>query len=359
MKKYVILPLILAFLLTGCSQPETTASSVTQSHTPVQSADTSKEAEQYSADIFAMDTYMNLKVWSTDDGECIQQATERIQELENLFSVTNPESDISRINAGNGKPVTVSDDTVKLLQKAIQIGNDSNGALDVSVYPVLKAWGFTTDSMQVPDDTTISELLQYVDYTQIQLDGNQVTIPENMMIDMGALAKGYTSNEVIRIFRESGATSAIISLGGNVQALGQKQDGSLWKVGVVNPFIPEENMCVLEIENKAVITSGNYERFFTDDEGNVYWHIIDKNDGFPADNGLVSVTIIGEDGLNCDALSTALFVEGTENAISHWKKSNDFEMILVTDDSRIIISDGIQDSFTNKSSMPVEVIKHE
>jgi thiamine biosynthesis lipoprotein len=118
-------------------------------------------------------------------------------------------------------------------------------------------------------------------------------------------------------------------------------------------------MCVLEIENKAVITSGNYERYFTDDEGNMYWHIIDKNDGYPADNGLVSVTIIGEDGLHCDALSTALFVEGTENAVAHWRQSNDFEMILVTDDNRIIISDGIQDSFTNQSTMPVEVVTHE
>jgi thiamine biosynthesis lipoprotein len=118
-------------------------------------------------------------------------------------------------------------------------------------------------------------------------------------------------------------------------------------------------MCVLEIENKAVITSGNYERYFTDDEGNMYWHIIDKYDGYPADNGLVSVTIIGEDGLHCDALSTALFVEGTENAVAHWRQSNDFEMILVTDDNRIIISDGIQDSFTNQSTMPVEVVTPE
>ena len=348
----------MGFLLTGCHSvtPENTSVSDSVSQAPTNST---QPIEQHSADIFAMDTYMNLKVWSSDNGECVRQANERIEQLEKLFSVTNPESDISHINNANGNPVTVSDETITLLQKAIQIGNESNGALDISVYPVLKAWGFTTDSMQVPDETTISDLLPYVDYSQIQLDGNQVTIPETMLIDVGALAKGYTSNEVIRIFKESGAESAVISLGGNVQTLGRKQDGSLWKVGVVNPFSPTENLCVLEIENKAVITSGNYERYFTDDEGHMYWHIIDKNDGYPADNGLVSVTIIGEDGLQCDALSTALFVEGTEKAVSHWQQSNDFEMILVTDDSKIIISEGIQDSFTNKSSMPIEVVTHE
>ena len=359
MKKYAILLLIWAFLFTGCQAGENQNSSVSETSSLIHSADTPEKTELHSADIFAMDTYMNLKVWSSDNGECIKQASERIQELENLFSVTNPESDISRVNSSNGMPVSVSDDTVTVLQKAFQIGNDSKGALDISIYPVLRAWGFTTDSMQVPDNNTLTQLLENVDYSRIQLDGNQVTLPENMMIDLGALAKGYTSNEVIRIFRESGATSAIISLGGNVQALGRKQDGSFWKVGVVNPFSPAENMCVLEIENKAVITSGNYERYFTDDKGNMYWHIIDKYDGYPADNGLVSVTIIGEDGLHCDALSTALFVEGTENAVAHWRQSNDFEMILVTDDNRIIISDGIQDSFTNQSTMPVEVVTHE
>lgn len=317
-----------------------------------------KVPESAQLDLFAMDTYMNLKVYSDQGDSLLQEAAERIDDLEKTFSVTLPESDISRINSAAGSPVSVSEDTTAVLQKALEIGTESNGALDITIYPVLREWGFTTDAMHVPDAETLHTLLNYVDYTQIELTDHTVTIPEHAMLDIGALAKGYTSDAVMSLFQENGVASAIISLGGNVQALGRKLDGSLWKVGVVNPFSPSENLCTLEIENKAVITSGNYERYFIDD-GTVYWHILDSADGFPADNGLVSVTVVGESGLTCDALSTALFVEGTERASEHWKRTGGFEILCVTDDGRILLSEGLQDSFTSLCDMPVEVITRE
>ena len=115
-------------------------------------------------------------------------------------------------------------------------------------------------------------------------------------------------------------------------------------------------MCIVSVGEKAVITSGNYERYFTGDDGKKYWHIIDKTDGYPADNGLVSVTIIGDSGIMCDALSTALFIAGTEKAQEYWRKNGGFDMILVTDDRRIIYTDGIESGFKNMSDMPAEVI---
>lgn len=317
-----------------------------------------RQPEKKQIDIFAMDTYMSLTVYDENGDALLQQASERITELEQIFSVTQPDSDTSRINAHAGKPVEICGDMAVVMKKGLKIGAESNGALDITIYPLLQAWGFTTDALHVPDADTIAALLPYVDYTQVQLDGNTVTIPENVMIDLGALVKGYTSDAVIGLFRENGVTSAIVSLGGNVQALGRKPDGSLWTVGVVDPFSPSENMCTLQIENQAVITSGNYERYFEED-GKRYWHILDRTDGFPADNGLVSVTVVGDSGLTCDALSTALFVEGTEKAVNHWRQTGGFEMICVTDDGRILLTEGLKDSFLSLSDMPVEVITHE
>ena len=176
---------------------------------------------------------------------------------------------------------------------------------------------------------------------------------------MGSLAKGYTSDSIIEIFRENGVESAIVNLGGNVQTLGTKPDGSLWKVGIKNPFQPDSEMCIVSVEDKAVITSGNYERYFTGEDGKNYWHIIDSKDGRPADNGLVSVTVIGSNGMMCDSLSTALFVAGTENAVEYWQNNGDFDMILVTDDGKLLITENIEKNLKVICSMPVEVISHE
>lgn len=308
-------------------------------------------------DLFAMDTYMNLKAWC--DQAVVNEGVSLIKNLETILSVTNSDSDTSHINQSGGMPVHVSEDTLNLIQTAIQIGDESSGALDITVYPVLKEWGFTTQEYQIPDSDALANLLNYVDYTQIQLTDDTVVLPEGYQLDFGSLAKGYTSDRLVQLFRDHGVQSAIVNLGGNVQTLGRKPDGSLWTIGVTNPFSVSENLCTLQIENKAVITSGNYERFFTGEDGQNYWHIIDPSDGFPADNGLVSVTVIAESGLLCDALSTAFFVEGTDKAVEHWKNSDDFEMILVTDDGRIIISDALTDTFRNISSLPVEVISRE
>lgn len=339
MRKRMAFSLSFILLLTGCTR-------VTEQVKPV------------SRDVFAMDTYMNLKVWAPDGEAVLDEAAEMISQLEKNFSVTIPDSEIAQINAAHGAPVNVSTDSAAVIGKALEIGDETDGALDISLYPVSRAWGFTTGTQRIPLQDELDALLEHVDYAKITLDGETVTVPDGMEIDIGAVAKGYTSDKLIALFRENGAESAIVSLGGNVQALGSKPDGSDWNVAVVNPFSPQENMCVLKIADQAVITSGNYERYF-EDNGTRYHHIMDRSDGYPADNGLVSVTIIGDSGLTCDALSTALFVEGTERAIEYWKGAGDFEMILVTEDAKILYTEGISDDFENISSLPAEVISRE
>ena len=142
------------------------------------------------------------------------------------------------------------------------------------------------------------------------------------------------------MLREYGVTSALLDLGGNVQALGSRTDGSAWRVGIVMPE-DQTNFCVLEVRDAAVVTSGNYERFFTADDGAVYGHILDPKTGAPVENGLKSVTIVGAEGKKCDALSTALFVMGADAAIEHWRTYGDFEMVLLTEENVVYITEGV------------------
>ena len=307
-------------------------------------------------DVFAMDTYMELKAYGKNAGPALEKAEKRIHELENELSATSDQSDIWKINHSCGKETAVSDDAAVLIDKALEIGESTNGALDITIFPVLKEWGFTTQKYHIPEEDKLESLLENVDYRQIKLNDKTVFIPENAEIDLGALAKGYTGDEVMEIFKSHSIDSAIVSLGGNVQTLGSKPDGCDWKVAVRDPFSPEKDMCVVEISDKAVITSGNYERFFTGDDGERYWHIIDPADGYPAENGFVSVTVIGENGLNCDCLSTALFVAGLDGYKEIIKGYQGYDFIFVTDDERILYTGGIKDKFQNISSMTAEVI---
>lgn len=305
--------------------------------------------------LFAMDTYMNLRAYGKKAETALIQSCERIAELEALFSVTKEGSDICRVNQAEGNVTEVAWDTANVLREAIAIGDETEGALDITLYPVLKVWGFTTEEYRIPTEIELQSLLEYVDYKQIELDGNQVCLPEGMEIDFGALAKGYTSDRIIEILKENGVESALINLGGNVHTLGIKPDGSLWKIGIRNPFETGE-MCILSTADKAVITSGNYERYFIGEDGKAYWHILDASDGCPADNGLVSVTVIGEEGVRCDALSTALFVAGLEWAADYWREKQDFDMILVTEDGKIYITEGIKEDLKNVSKMSMEIL---
>lgn len=310
-------------------------------------------------DVFAMDTYMNLKAYGSEAEQAVKESEKRIYELENELSATLEESDIWKLDNSDGKKVELYDDTITLIEKAKEIGDKTDGALDITVYPVLKEWGFTTGEYKIPEKNKIDELLKKVDYHNISIEGKSVSLPQKVQIDLGALAKGYTGDEIMKIMKDHGITSAIVSLGGNVQSLGSKIDGSSWKVAVRDPFYDDKDMCIVDIIDKAVVTSGNYERFFYGDDGNKYWHIIDPHDGYPADNGLVSVTVIGDNGLECDALSTALFVLGYEGTLDFLRSNPQYDVILVTDDKKIYYTDGVEKNFQNISEMPAEVITFE
>ena len=200
----------------------------------------------------------------------------------------------------------------------------------------------------MPDADTLKATLELADPSLIDYDKETSTVSfkkDGVQIDFGGIAKGYTSSRIMDIYREKGVTSGLVNLGGNAQVFGTKPDGSLWRVAVQSPDSEDEYLGVLETKDKAIITSGGYERYFEKD-GVTYHHIIDPSTGYPAENGLISVTIVSADGTLADGLSTSLFVMGKDKAIDYWKAhSDEFDMILLTDDEKLYVSEGIKDSF--------------
>ena len=325
-----------AFLLTGCSGA------------PAQEPET--------ATFFAMDTAMDFTVYG--DAALLDEAETLIGSLEEQVSVTDEHSDIYAIDhTGSG---SLSGNAAELMEQALELCRRTGGALDISVYPIVRAWGFTTGSYQVPDEETIQSLLPLVDYTQIQYDAatGVVTLPEGMEIDLGSVAKGYAGQLAAQMLREHGVQSALLNLGGNVQTVGAKPDGSPWQIGIKDPQ-GEDAMMVLSVEDQAVVTSGGYERYFEQD-GQTYWHIMDPSTGHPADSGLLSVTIVGKQGIICDGLSTSLFVMGLEKAADLWAQSCDFEAVFVTASGEVYITEGLRDRFAlteRYADTPVSVIE--
>lgn len=301
-----------------------------------------KVPESCTDTFFGMDTIMEVTVYG--DADIFNDIREYVKSIEKLISTTDSESEIYKLNAGQTD--VVSDVTYHMIEDSLDYCQMTDGALDISVYPVVKAWGFTTDEKRVPSKEELVNLLGSVDYSEIKLSSGGKVSCNGAMIDLGSVAKGYVSDNLVSIIsNDAGIDSAIVTLGGNVQTIGRKPDGSLWKVAIADPMGREEYIGYVSVENKAVITSGTYQRFF-EENGKKYHHIIDPASGYPVDNGLISVTVVGDSGFYCDALSTALFVKGLDGAIDYYKEHKDFEAIFIEEDGTVLMTPGLKGTFT-------------
>lgn len=306
----------------------------------------STEADtEYTSVAFAMGTYMKLTAYGEPAERALELSKDKIKELEALWSVTDENSDIYKVNHSGGRPTSISRETGEVLAFALNMAGETEGALEPTVFPIVTAWGFISGDYRIPDKEELEGLLQYVDYKKVCLEENQVTLPEGMDLDLGAVGKGYTGDILSELLKEQGITSALLDIGGNIQMIGRKPDGSRWRLGIQNPF-GEGSVGVLESGDGAVVTSGNYERYFIGEDGEQYGHIIDPSTGCPADSGLASVTIIAKEGKLCDALSTAVYVMGLEKGAEYWREKGGFEMLLVTDENEIYLTEGIEDDFS-------------
>lgn len=375
LKKALLVCLLPAFVISGCGKTTTdetenttkqesaveetvqdeqeTGDTETESEASGEDADKETEA---SKDLFAMDTYMTLTAYGEHAQEAVDKAAERVEALDALLSTGNENSEIYQLNQ-NGE-ATLSEEGGYLVERALELYKKTEGAFDIAIYPVMQAWGFPTQDYHVPDDDTLKEKLALADASKVNYDKDTRKIffdQDGMEIDLGGIAKGYTSSQIMQIYQDCGVTSGLVNLGGNVQALGGKTDGSKWRVAIQSPDDTEEYLGILEIEDQAVITSGGYERYFEED-GVTYHHIIDPATGYPADSGLISVTIVSDDGTLADGLSTSLFIMGEEKAAQFWRENSDeFEAIMETSDGELYVTEGIADSLT--TDMDVTVIE--
>ena len=333
MKRFSILILTLCLCLTGCG----------------------KQTTEATAQIFAMDTVMEVAAYGEHAEQAVKYTEKRIEELENRLSRTKADSLVSGLNR-DGSIRHLTYDYWNLIARAKEYRDATNGAFDITIAPVMDAWGFTGDSFRVPEQSELDTLLKKVNSDAIQMLGSpsdSVTLGEGQAIDLGGIAKGYTSDCVEAVFYDHEIENGKISLGGNVFVLGGKPDGSDWRVGIKDPRNESGLAAILSLRDAYAITSGGYERYF-EENGKTYHHIIDPSTGYPADSGLLSVTVVAADngpdwagagnGAMCDAFSTALFVMGEEQALDFWRNGGyDFDLVLVTEDGRVVITAGLAD----------------
>ena len=302
--------------------------------------------KKYTESFDAMNTFMTIQAYGSNAEEALAEAKGRVEAIENAISTTKRNSDIYKLNHASGASCAVRGDTAFLFEFTHGMYKATDMALNPALYPVISAWGFTTGTYRVPAAQEIEELLSNTDFLQAELTnteaGAEIRVAKGMELDFGAVGKGYAGDEIIRIFKEHDVKYALLDLGGNVQALGTKTDGSKWTVGIKNPW-GGDPVCTVKIADCAVVTSGGYERFFTDDDGKRYIHIFDPKTGYPVENDLESVTIVCQKGLYADALSTSLFVMGKDKAIDWWSQNGGFDFILITKDEELFYSSGIKD----------------
>ena len=312
--------------------------------------------------VYAMDTVMNLTVYGENAAAALESAEKELHTLdEAVLSRTAEGSELYALNASNGETVECGADDIlpALIETALTISDATEGAFDPTLAPVLDAWGFTKDERRVPSADELKELLSHTGCGKVALektaDGWTVTLLDGAQLDLGGIAKGYAAGRVRTILREAGVTSAIISLGGNVAAVGKKPDGSAWTVGLQDPDNPEAYFGTVSIEDACVVTSGAYQRYF-EENGVCYHHILDPHTGCPAESGLKSVSVVAKDDTLADALSTALFVMGLDAGAEFQKSSGlAFEAVFVTDDNTVWITPGLAGRY--RSDRPYQILE--
>ncbi len=302
--------------------------------------------------IFAMDTVMMVDAYGPNGEAAVEETEQAIYQMEALLSRTQEQSQVAALNRSAGEVVELDPQLQELIQAASRYSRETGGAFDITIAPVADAWGFTTDTHQVPEPEVLTELLGHVGMEHVHLEGTAGTVDAGTEIDLGGIAKGYASDQVAQIYTAHEIPQGMVYLGGNVLVWGRRPDGELWRVGIQDPADPENPdafVGILQLEDAFAITSGGYQRFF-EENGTRYHHIIDPSTGYPAESGLLSVTVVApvEEGRGamCDALSTALFVLGEEGALDLWRqRTEEFQLVLLTEDGRAVVTDGLAEAF--------------
>ncbi len=289
---------------------------------------------------FVLDTFCTVTVYDPEDAGYLPGCFSLMRQQEALLSATVSGSDIARINGAKGKAVPVSEDTARLIGKALSYSRLTDGAFDITIYPVSKLWDFRSGEGRVPDAKALKEALKHVDYRKVVLSGNTVQLSDpEAGIELGAIAKGAIADAVSDFLREKGVKRALINLGGNIVCIGKRPDGKAFQIGVKKPFSENgETVAVLPCEDASVVSSGIDERYFTED-GVIYHHILDPKSGYPSQSGLHAVSVLAERSVDADALSTCLFLLGEEKGkslIKGQKDSGALRAVLIGENNEVL-----------------------
>lgn len=318
--RYIIcLFLISTLILTSCSSKNT-------------------EPTSYVDTLF--DTIISIQIYDNVSDDIVSECMKLCRKYENKFSRSNTSSEIYRLNHSNGKTVTLSDETIELLELGIHYSKLSNGVFDITIGGLSELWDFKNNTGIVPSSKDISEELTHVGYDKILIDGNQVRLLDaNTKVDLGGIAKGYIADQLKSYLLSQGVKHALINLGGNVLAIENKPDGSDYLIGIQKPF--DENgsaITTINLNNQSLVSSGNYQRYFKIDD-KIYHHILDTSTGYPHDNELLGVTILCKSSTAADALSTICYSLGLEDGLRFINQYDGAEALFITSDLEIHYSD--------------------
>lgn len=312
---------------------------------------------------YGMSTVITHQAFGKDAEKSLKAVGEEAIRIEGILSCFIPESEISRINKWAGlKCERVSPDTFEILSRAVEFSNLSRGLFDVTIGPLVAIWKEGAVASKCPDAVRIKKLLPLVNYKDLILNLQTMTVGLRMagqFIDLGGIGKGFAGDKFIEVFKRYDIASAFTNIGGNVVTVGSKPDGSPWKVGIRHPRQEEGLIGYVNVSNKAVVTSGDYQRYFIDREGNRFHHILDPFTGYPSSTDLLSVTVVSNSSTTADALSTILFVAGVRKGFELLKRFSGTEAIFVDKDLRVYVTAGLKECFRAREGMNVLYLKKE
>lgn len=298
---------------------------------------------------YFMGTVVTVTLYDNKSEKIIDKAFEEVKKIEQLVSINMEGTELDEVNNNAGiKPVKVSDDTYNIIKKGLEYSSLTNGSFDITIGPLVKLWSIGLPEAKVPTLDEIKGALKYINYKDVEINDSEKTVflkKPGMIIDLGGIAKGYTADVIAQTLKDEGVEKAIIDLGGNVYALGEKAENTLWRIGIQNPDQTRgEIVGSINVKDKSIVTSGIYERFIEQD-GVKYHHILSPETGYPYDNEIAGVTIISDKSIDGDALSTSVFSMGVAKGLEFVNSLPDIEAIFITKDHKVYLTEGSQEIF--------------
>lgn len=359
--KYLFIFSIL-LLLTGCNFPKTQDSQPTPTTLPnIEETSylviplTTGEVSPISACSYdLLHTVTSIQIFDSTDYTILNECFAVIDYYEKLFSRTMTNSEVYNINRSNKTEFTISEELKEILEISLTYAELTNGALDISIAPLSSLWDFSSLEHKTapPTKEEIEQALSFVNYADISLKDNQLSFAkQGMQLELGAVAKGYIADKVKEFLLSKGVKSAIINLGGNILLVGEKPDGSAFNVGIQKPFEDRDAVVVAicELKDMSMVSSGIYERYFYDTEGNFYHHILNSKTGYPCNTELLQVTIISKDSATGDALSTACFALGLEKGLKLINSLEDVYATFIGADGTLYFSEGFMEEIPTRT----------